>query len=257
MHRRATAQLPRIGVGVFALALLYPFAGFAAPIGPWQFGSNVAGPSLEAIRVSLLLTAFAMAIVVVLGTPVALYIARAAAKERIWWQAALLLSILLPPLALGILLSLAFGSHEPLGVLLQHAGVRTSNSATAFVATQVYVGIGYYILGAIAAFERVPRALELQAALLGVRPAPVFWRVTFPLARLGLAVALAIAWVRSLGEFGAVVVTAYYPSGMPVQLWVSLQSSGLPAVMPLLAIFLVAALPLPLLAHMLAQRRYA
>ncbi len=246
-----------MGVGVFALALLYPFAGFFAPIGAWQFGWDVAGPSLDAVRISLLLTALAMAIVVVLGTPVALYLARAPAGERIWWQAILLLSILLPPLALGILLSLAFGSHEPLGMLLERAGVRTSNSAVAFVGTQVYVGIGYYVLAAVAAFERVPRALELQAALLGKAPAAVFWRVTFPLARLGLAVALSIAWVRSLGEFGAVVVTAYYPAGMPVQLWVSLQSFGLPAVMPLLAIFLVAALPLPWLACVLAQRRYA
>ncbi len=257
MHHRATARLSRIGVGVFALGLLYPFAGFSAPIGPWQFGSSIAGPSLDAVRVSLLLTALAMSIVVALGTPVALYIAHAPPQERIWWQAVLLLSILLPPLALGILLSLAFGSHEPLGILLQRAGVRTSNSATAFVATQIYVSIGYYILGAIAAFQSVPRALERQAALLGARPLLVFRRVTFPLARLGLAVALSIAWVRSLGEFGAVVVTAYYPSGMPVQLWVSLQSFGLPAVMPLLVIFLVAALPLPWLAHVLAQRRYA
>jgi molybdate/tungstate transport system permease protein len=42
---------------------------------------------------------------------------------------------------------------------------------------------------------------------------------------------------------------------MPVQLWVDLQSFGLPAVMPLLVIFLAVALPLPWLAHVLAQRR--
>jgi molybdate/tungstate transport system permease protein len=70
-----------------------------------------------------------------------------------------------------------------------------------------------------------------------------------------LAVALSVAWVRALGVFGAVVVTAYYPSGMPVQLWVNLQSFGLPAVMPLLLIFLITALPLPWAVHLLAQRR--
>jgi hypothetical protein len=42
---------------------------------------------------------------------------------------------------------------------------------------------------------------------------------------------------------------------MAVQLWVNLQSFGLPAVMPLLVIFLAATLPLPWLAHVLAQRR--
>ena len=51
------------------------------------------------------------------------------------------------------------------------------------------------------------------------------------------------------------MVTAYYPSGMPVQLWINLQSFGLTAVMPLLLVFLAVALPLPWLVHLLAQRR--
>jgi molybdate/tungstate transport system permease protein len=242
-------------MGAFALALLYPLAGIVAPIGAWQWGPDVAGSSLASAWTSLSLTGLAMAIVVAIGTPVARYLSRAAAAERVVWQAVLLVSILLPPLALGILLALAFGPHEPAGIIAQRVGIRTSNSAVAFVFTQVYVSIGYYVLAAMAAFDAVPRALEDQAALLGSDPRRVFFRVTFPLARLGLAVALGLAWVRALGEFGAVVVTAYYPAGMPVQLWTNLQSFGLPAVMPLLLIFLVAALPLPWLALVLAGGR--
>ena len=130
-----------------------------------------------------------------------------------------------------------------------------TNSATAFITTQVYVGMGYYVLGAVAALDAVPAMLQKQAALLGLTPMKVFLRVTLPLSRLGLAVALSIAWVRAIGEFGAVVVTAYYPSGMPVQLWVNLQSFGLFVVMPLLVVFLSVALPLPWLVHVLAQRQ--
>src|SRR5260370_30596492 len=96
--------------------------------------------------------------------------------------------------------------------------------------------------------------LQNQAALLGVSPMRVFLRVTLPLATLGLAVALSLAWVRALGEFGAVIVTAYYPAGMPVQIWVNLQDAGMPAVMPLLVVFLLTALPLPWLIHLIAQR---
>jgi molybdate/tungstate transport system permease protein len=168
-----------------------------------------------------------------------------------------LISVLMPPLALGILLSLAFGPQTALGAWLLRIGVPTSNSAVAFAATQVYVSIGYYILAARAALAAVPRELEHIAALLGSPPLQVFCRVTFPLAKLGLAAALSIAWVRALGEFGAVVVTAYYPSGMPVQIWVNLQDAGMPAVMPLLIVFLLTALPLPWLIHLLAQSRNA
>ena len=96
-----------------------------------------------------------------------------------------------------------------------------------------------------------------MAALLGLRPWQVFRRVTFPLARLGFAAAVSLAWVRALGEFGAVIVTAYYPSGMPVQIWINLQDAGMPAVMPLLVVFLLTALPLPWVIHLLAQRRHA
>jgi molybdate/tungstate transport system permease protein len=249
------AWIPRAGVALFVVALLYPFTALLAPIGPWQWSADVRDTAAASVRTSLLLTGLAMLIIVAVGTPVAAYIAHCRTRERLLWQALLLMPILLPPLALGILLTLAFGVFTSFGAALQRAGVVMTNSATAFVVTQVYVGMGYYVLGSVAAFDAVPPMLQKHAALLGLLPWRVFWRVTFPLSRLGLAVALSLAWVRAIGEFGAVVVTAYHPSGMPVQLWVNLQSFGLPAVMPLLVIFLAAALPLPWLTHVLAQRR--
>jgi molybdate/tungstate transport system permease protein len=247
--------IARGGATLFALALLYPLTALFARIGAWQWGEDVRGPALSSVRVSLLLTGCAMVIIVAIGTPVAAYIARCGTRERLFWQGVLLVPILLPPLAMGILMTLAFGPYGAVGSWLEHFGVVMTNSAAAFVSTQVYVGMGYYVLGAVAAFDAVPVMLQKQAALLGVTPWKVFLRVTLPLSRLGLAVALSIAWVRAIGEFGAVVVTAYYPSGMPVQLWVNLQSFGLPAVMPLLVVFLAVALPLPWLVHVLAQRR--
>jgi molybdate/tungstate transport system permease protein len=245
--------LKRAGAAIFAVALLYPLAGLFVPVGTWQWdGSAIAG----AVRVSLLLTGIAMIAVVLLGTPMALYVARAPSRERIWWQAILLISVLMPPLALGILLTLAFGPHA-LGTFFARAGIRLTNTPVAFVVTQIYVSMGYYVLGAIAALDSVPAALEVQAGLLGLNRMQTFWRVTFPIARLGFAVALSLAWVRALTEFGAVVITAYYPAGMPVAMWTSLENFGLPAVLPLLVVFLVTSLPLPWLAHVLAQRRTA
>lgn len=246
--------IARSVAAIFAALLLYPFTALFARIGAWQWGPDIRGPAISSIRVSLLLTALAMVIIVALGTPVAAYIASCRARERLFWQALLLIPILLPPLALGILLTLAFGPYGGAGAWLERYGIVMTNSAAAFTTTQVYVGMGYYVLGAVAALDSVPSMLQKQAALLGLTPAKVFFRVTLPLSRLGLGVALSIAWVRAIGEFGAVVVTAYYPSGMPVQLWVNLQSFGLPAVMPLLLAFLAVALPLPWLIHVLAQR---
>jgi molybdate/tungstate transport system permease protein len=239
----------------FTIALLYPLAGLFAPIGRWQWNGSVAGSTASAVKVSLSLTGLAILVDVAVGTPIAWYLARHAGRDRIVWEAAVLISVLMPPLALGILLSLAFGPQTTFGGCLLRIGILTSNSRVAFVTTQVYVSIGYYIVAARAALAAVPSELERIAALLGLRPWQVFRRVTFPLARLGLAAALSLAWVRALGEFGAVIITAYYPSGMPVQIWVNLEDAGMPAVMPLLVIFILIALPLPWLIHLLAQTR--
>jgi molybdate/tungstate transport system permease protein len=141
------------------------------------------------------------------------------------------------------------------GSFLVRLGIPTSNSPAAFVVTQIYASLGYYLLAATAAFDAVPRELEQSAALLGLKPREVFRRVTLPLARLGLAAALSLAWVRALGEFGAIMVTAYYPHGIPVQLWTDLQDAGLPAVMPLLTVFLLTALPLPWILRLISERR--
>ncbi len=143
----------------FSLALLYPLLGLSAPVGAWQWDGSIPGSTASAVRTSLLLTALALLIDVLLGTPVACYLARPARRDRILWEAAVLISVLMPPLALGILLSLAFGPQTALGGWLLRIGLPTSNSPTAFAVTQVYVSIGYYILAARAALAAVPRDL--------------------------------------------------------------------------------------------------
>src|SRR4029077_18004109 len=146
-----TAWWGRLAMLVFTLALLYPLIGLGTPVGSWQWDGSIPGSTASAVRTSLLLTALAILIDILLGTPVAWYLARSAGHDRIVWEAAVLISVLMPPLALGILLSLAFGPQTALGGWLLRIGVPTSNSPAAFAATQVYASIGYYILAARAA----------------------------------------------------------------------------------------------------------
>ena len=76
-----------------------------------------------------------------------------------------------------------------------------------------------------------------------------------PLARLVLAAGIALAWVRALGEFGIVLILAYHPQGIPVKLWVNLQDIGLAAVYPLLWVFFLVAMPLPLILGLASRRQ--
>ena len=193
--------------------------------------------------------------IVAFGTPLAWWLARHSFHGKWVLEAIILLALLTPPLAMGILLTTLFGPYGPVGSLVARTGVELTNSASAFVLAQFYGALPYYVVAARAAFEGVPRELEHISLTLGKSPWQTFWLVSMPLARLGLAAGIALAWVRALGEFGIVLILAYYPQGIPVKLWVNLQDIGLSAVYPLLWVFFLVAMPLPLILGMASRRQ--
>lgn len=227
-----------------ALAAATDWRGF-------RFASGDGGAAL----VSLAYSALSLVIVVLLGTPLAWWLARRDFRGKIVAEILLLLPLLTPPLAMGIMLATLYGPYGAAGRTLGRLGVSLTNTPAAFVLAQVYGAAAYYVVSARAAFEGVPVHLEQIALTLGQDPVRVFLRVTLPLARLGLASGLALAWVRALGEFGIVLIVAYYPQGIPVKLWTNLQDIGLNAVYPLLWLFFMIALPVPLWLGALSRRR--
>lgn len=248
-----TASLPLRLLGPLALLLLAaPFATLAA-VTNWR-GFALTADDWGSVGTSLGYTSLAMLAVIALGTPLAWWLARHDFRFKAAAEALVLVALLTPPLALGILLASLTGPYSAVGTELGRLGLSLTNTAGAFVLAQVYGAMPYYVLTARAAFEGVPGDLEQIALTLGKAPWQVFLTVTLPLARVGLAAALALAWVRALGEFGTALIVAYYPHGIPVQLWVNLQDQGLRAVYPLLWVFFAAALPLPLWLGLSARR---
>jgi molybdate/tungstate transport system permease protein len=240
----ARASLAAVALGALVL-LVAPFAGLAAAT-PWS-GLHLVAGDLAALRVSILYTLAALAIIVAGGTPLAYWMARRDFRGKTLCDALLLLPLLTPPLAMGILLTILYGPHGWAGSAARRLGVELTNTPAAFVLAQVYAAAPYFIIAARAAFEGVEPELEQISLTLGQSPWNTFWRVTLPLASLGLGVGLAIAWVRALGEFGIVLIIAYFPQGIPVKLWVNLQDIGLDAIYALLWLFFCVAIPLPLI----------
>lgn len=241
-------------LGLLATALLaLPFAGLLWST-PWLRLHYAAG-DIAALWVSIGYTLIALSIVVLLGTPLAWWLARYRFRGKWLVDALVLLPLLSPPLAMGLLLAMSYGPYGWVGHPLQAAGLTLTNTASAFVLAQVYASAPYYIISARAAFEGVPREFEQIGLSLGRSPWRVFWRVTAPLSALGLSAGIALAWVRALGEFGVVLIVAYFPQGIPVKLWVNLQDIGLDAVYPLLWTFFAIALPLPLVLGLASRRQ--
>ncbi len=252
-RRNKSRWLGQVLAGCVFIFLLAPFAAliFATD---WQHFHFAEG-DLGAIWTSLLYSSLALLIAVLAGTPLAWWLARGHFRGKWFFEALLMLPLLTPPLALGILLSSFYGPYSPVGSVFSHAGIYLTNSAPAFILAQIYGAMPYYIIAARAAFESVPRELEQISRTLGRNRLQTFWRITLPLARIGLAAGVALAWVRAMGEFGIVLIVAYFPEGIPVKLWVNLQDIGLSAVYPLLWVFFLVAVPLPLWIGLRARRQ--
>lgn len=247
------ARAPALISALTLLLIAGPFISLAF-VTHWRSFYFAPGDT-GAVAVSLGYSLISLLMIIAMGTPLSWWLARQSFRGKWMLEAIILLALLTPPLAMGILLTALFGPYGPVGSLVARTGFELTNSAGAFVLAQFYGALPYYVVAARAAFEGVPRELEHIALTLGKSPWQTFWQVSMPLARLGLAAGVALAWVRALGEFGIVLILAYYPQGIPVKLWVNLQDIGLTAVYPLLWVFFLVAMPLPLILGLASRRQ--
>ncbi len=161
----------------------------------------------------------------------------------------MLLMLLMPPLVIGLLLVFMLGPLTPLGELLSRVHLSATNTFFALIVCEVYEAVPYYVLGAQSTFAGLDQAMLDQASLLGNTPCERFFRISLPLSLPQLSSSLAIAWARAIGAFGAVVIVAYHPYGLPMQVWTTLNEVGLSRALPYALVLLVVSLPLPLLAY--------
>jgi len=243
-----------LGAGVWAAAAILVLF-LAVPLGALVWRAAETGRALEpgtvatlrqALALTLLTSLAALAAVVVFGTPLAYLLAR---RRFPGWRVVdtlVDLPIVLPPAVAGIALLMAFGRRGVVGSWLAEAGVTIPFTPLAVVLAQAFVAAPFFVRAAKGGFARVDRELEEAAADLGASPASVFWRVTFPLARPGLAAGATLAWARALGEFGATILFAGNLPGrtqtMALAIYGRYGAGDLEAALLLALVLLVAAL---------------
>ena len=243
------------GAGVIWLALLGPVIALATNLSGSAIASSLTAPgALDPLVTSLESGLVTLGVLFAVCTPLAWMLARGKLPFPRVWETGVLCSLLLPPLVIGLLLVFLVGPYTPIGRAIGWLHQSATNTFLALVIAEVYESAPYYVLGAQSAFASVEPRLEQQAGLLGDRPRRVFRRVTLPLAAPGLAMALSIAWARAMGAFGAVIIIAYHPAGIPLQIYTTLQETGLASALPYALVLLVVALPLPLAAYIWSAR---
>jgi molybdate/tungstate transport system permease protein len=206
------------------------------------------------LATSLGVSAAATGAVAVVGTPLAWAMARGPAGLRGPLSAVLLVPLLMPPLAIGLVLMSVFGPATPFGSWLASTGIGAANTPNALFWAEFYEAAPYFAVTAAAAWAGVDRLDEEAYALLGHSPWQVGLHVTLPQAAAGLSAALALAWARAIGAFGAAIVVAYHPSGLTVATWIALEEIGLPLALSLALVLVAVALPLPVAVLGIARR---
>jgi molybdate transport system permease protein len=161
----------------------------------------------QPIRLTIELAAVTTALLLVVGTPVAWWLAR----SKAWWKEAaatvVALPLVLPPTVLGFYLLIALGPQGPGGWIASLWGART----LAFTFEGLVIGSVLYSMPFVVqplrnAFEAIgDRPLEV-AATLRASPRRAFWTVAVPLARPGFLTGAVLGFAHTVGEFGVVLM---------------------------------------------------
>ncbi|WP_046868662.1 molybdate ABC transporter permease subunit [Microvirga massiliensis] len=158
-------------------------------------------------RLTIELAAITTVILLMIGTPIAWWLAR----SRAWWKEGVAtivaLPLVLPPTVLGFYLLVALGPSGPGGLLATLWGAHT----LAFTFEGLVIGSIFYSMPFVVqpirnAFEAVgDRPLEV-AATLRASPTRAFWTVAVPLARPGFLTGAVLGFAHTVGEFGIVLM---------------------------------------------------
>ncbi len=162
---------------------------------------------LAAVWLTLKLATVTTLILLIIGTPIAWWLAR----TRSWFKgpvgAVVALPLVLPPTVLGFYLLVAMGPHGPVGQLTQSLGLGVLPfTFPGLVVASVFYSMPFVVQPLQQAFEAIgQRPLEV-AATLRASPWDAFFTVAVPLAKPGFITAAILGFAHTVGEFGVVLM---------------------------------------------------
>ena len=162
---------------------------------------------LSALWITLKLATLTTVILLLLGTPLAWWLARTRWRFKFLIEAVVALPLVLPPTVLGFYLLIALGPNGPIGGLMESLGARPlAFTFTGLVIGSVFYSMPFVIQPLQSAFSSVgQRPLEV-AATLRASPLDHFFTVAVPLAWPGFLTAAVLGFTHTLGEFGVVLM---------------------------------------------------
>ena len=163
--------------------------------------------ALQAIRLTLALATLSTALLLLMATPLAWWLATTRSRWRAPVNALVTLPLVLPPTVLGFYLLVLMGPEGAVGRLTTALGLGTLNfSFSGLVVGSIIFSLPFAVQPIQHAFEaQGTRPMEV-AATLRARPLDAFFSVALPLARPGLLTAAILSFAHTVGEFGVVLM---------------------------------------------------
>ncbi|MFE1344657.1 ABC transporter permease [Streptomyces sp. NPDC058757] len=214
-------------LGVAFLAL--PLAGILVRTEWGELAGHLTSPgTVEALRLSLVVSFWALGLSLLLGVPLAWLLARVPFRGKAFVRSLVLLPMVLPPTVGGVALLLAFGRRGLLGPWLHSAlGVTLPFHTSGAVLAATFVAMPFLVISLEGALGGLRPRYEETAASLGASPLRVFFTVTLPMVAPGVIAGAALTWARALGEFGATITFAGNLPGttqtLPLRVYLLLQ----------------------------------
>lgn len=180
---------------------------------PIHFRDALAKPEIQfAVRLTLISCTISALLSIWVAVPLGYMLSRFQFRGRWLIDTVLDIPVVLPPLVIGLSLLILF--HLPVGgsnledVLQQRTGLRVTYAQPAVVLAQFAVACAFAVQTMRVAFDQIDPRAEQVALTLGARRSQAFLQVVLPQAWRGVIAAFTIAWARSLGEFGPILVFA-------------------------------------------------
>ena len=160
-----------------------------------------------AVWLTFKLASLVTVILMVVGTPIAWWLARTRSKWKGVVGAIVALPLVLPPTVLGFYLLVAMGPYGPVGQFTQWLGIGLLPfTFPGLVVASVFYSLPFVVQPVQNAFEAIgPRPLEV-AATLRASPWDTFFTVVLPLAKPGFMTAAILGFAHTVGEFGVVLM---------------------------------------------------
>lgn len=190
--------------------------------------SLLSDTTIQALQLSIITSIISIIIVVIIGTPFALLLARKDNLLLKFIDSLVELPIILPPIVAGVAMLMAFGRQGIMGPALSSVGIALPFTTGAVICAQIFVAAPFYIRAAKLGFQSVSTDYEDVSQTLGVSPWQTFWKLTIPLASPSILSGLALAWARAISEFGATIMFAGNLTGktqtMPLAILTAMES---------------------------------